>query len=35
MMLTLGQTAQAIFNDDDRAIDNQPEIECAEAHQIA
>ena len=35
MMLTLGKTAQAIFNDDDRAIDNQTEIERAETHQIA
>ena len=34
MMLTFGDASQRIFNDDDGPIDDQAEIECAEAHQV-
>ena len=33
-MLRLGEPAQAILDDDDRAIDDQAEVERAEAHQV-
>ena len=33
-MLRLAQTPQAVFNDNHRAIDDQPEIECTQTHQI-
>jgi hypothetical protein len=35
MLLPFGEAAQRILDDDDRAIDDQPEIERAQAHQIA
>ena len=34
MFLSLGQTTQRIFHDDDRAIDDKSEVERAQAHQI-
>ena len=30
-----GEPAQAVFDDDDRAIDDEAEIDCAEAHEVA
>jgi hypothetical protein len=34
-MLRLAETAQAVLDDDHRAVDDQAEIERAQAHQIA
>ncbi len=35
VMLSFGQAPQAVFDDDDRPVDDQAEVERAEAHQIA
>src|SRR3546814_9612086 len=35
LVLPLGEAPERVFDDDDCAIDNQAEIECAETHQIA
>ena len=35
LVLPLGQAAQAVLDDDDRAVDDQPEVDRAEAHQVA
>mgnify|MGYP003382669915 CR=1 FL=1 len=34
-MLLLGETPNAVFHDDDRAIDDDAEVESTEAHQVA
>ena len=34
-MLSFGKPAQTVLNDDDRAIDDQAEIERAQAHQVS
>ena len=34
-VLRLGKTPQAVLNDDDRTVDDQTEVQCAETHQVA
>src|SRR3546814_2048405 len=34
MLLPLGHASQEVLDDDDRAIDDQPEVEGAQAHKV-
>ncbi|EKD38321.1 MAG: hypothetical protein ACD_75C00774G0002 [uncultured bacterium] len=34
MLLGMGQSAHAVFHDDDRTVDDDPEVEGSEAHQV-